>query len=334
MKKVSMQTIADKVGVSRCAVSLVLSGKAQDKRISESLAKKILDVAKELNYKPNTLARGLRTGSTMTIGVIVADISNEFFGELVYHIQQRAFELGYSIIVTNSNEDPERMMSEFDLLVNKQVDGIIMVPSNNSQEITAEIAALSMPLVQVDRYLPGINASYVILDNFKASASLTESLYSRGCRRIAMFRHSTSALNGRLEGYVKVLEDHCIYDRTLVKNIDYSSEKQDVDNAIDEMFSTPGTVDAIIFQSHELFLAGMKRIRQTGVDFKDKVKIASFDKTDAFALLDFPLLYVEQPIDSIGSEAVNILVGQINGTEVITEKIFEGRIVEIKPLHD
>ncbi len=329
MKKVSMQTIADKVGVSRCAVSLVLSGKAKDKRISETLAKRILDVAKELNYKPNVLARSLRTGSTMTIGVIVADISNEFFGNLVYHIQQRAFESGYSTIVTNSNEDPERMLSEFDLLVNKQVDGIIMVPSNNSQRLTEEIAAISMPMVQVDRYLPGVNASYVILDNFKASASLTETLYSKGCRRIAMFRHDASALNGRLEGYVKVLEEHGIYDPALIKNINYSSETKDVENALDGLFSTPGAVDAIIFQSHELFLAGMKIIRQTGADFRGKVRIASFDKTDAFALVDFPMFYVEQPVDRIGSEAVDILLNQIKGSDVVVKKTFEGRIVEI-----
>lgn len=331
MKKVSMQDIADRVGVSKCAVSLALSGKAKEKRISTPLSKKILQVAKELNYKPNGLARGLRTGITKTIGVIVADISNEFFGEMVSHIQQRAFSLGYSIIVTNSDEDPRKMMDMVDLLINRQVDGIIMVPTNNSLAIADQIVSTRIPLVQLDRFLPGLDASYVVLDNFKASAELSLRLYSAGCRRIAMLRHKTSVLNGRLEGYVKVLKEHGIYDPSLVKDIDYSSESGDIDSAIMELFSVAGNVDAIIFQSHKLFLYGMKSIRSAKIEFRDKVKVSCFDKIDAFALVDFPLLYVDQPIAEIGREVVDILIEHVGGSEKRVHKVFEGKVDEIFP---
>lgn len=324
-----MQDIADRVGVSRCAVSLVLSGKAKDKRISEALSNKIIQVAKELNYTPNELARGLRTGLTKTLGVIVADISNEFFGELVYHIQQQAISLGYSTIVTNSNEDPDEMLNGIHLLVNRQVDGIIMVPTNNSQNIAKQIVSMNIPFVQVDRFIPGVDASYVILDNFKASFDLTERLYSSGRRRIAMLKHKTSALNGRLEGYIKALEGHGAYRPELVKNIDYSSETEDIENAVNDLFLDPGMADAVIFQSHELFFTGMKFLRSKGIDFHEKIRIACFDKTDALALVDFPLLYVEQPISSIGKEVVNILINRIKGTPYTIQKVFDGKIIEI-----
>lgn len=329
MKKASMQDIADRVGVSRCAVSLVLSGKAKDKRISEALSNKIMQVAKELNYTPNELARGLRTGLTKTLGVIVADISNEFFGELVYHIQQQAISLGYSTIVTNSNEDPDQMLKGIRLLANRQVDGIIMVPTNNSQNIARQIMSMNIPFVQVDRFIPGVDASYVILDNFKASADLTERLYASGRRRIAMLKHKTSALNGRLEGYIKALESHGAYHPELVKNIDYSSETEDIEHAIDDLFLSAGQADAVIFQSHELFFTGMRFLRGKGIDVHEKVRVACFDKTDALALVDFPLLYVEQPISSIGEEVVNILINRIKGTPYTIQKVFEGKIVEI-----
>lgn len=329
MKKVSMQDIADRVGVSRCAVSLVLSGKAKSTRISEGLRRKIIDTAAEMNYTPNELARGLRTGQTKTIGVIVADISNEFFGELVYHIQRRAMAYDYSVIITNSNEDPDAMLREIHLLVNRQVDGIIMVPTNNSLHVANHIVSLSIPFVQVDRFLPGVDASYVILDNFDASSQLTEKLYRQGCRRIAMVRHETSALNGRLEGYVQVMEEHGIYDSCLVKNIDYSSEADDVRSAIDELFKEEVSIDALIFQSHELFLLGISYIRTAGIDFKNRIKIATFDKIEAFALVDFPLTYVEQPIGEIGREVVDILISQIKGSNEITQKVFKGSINEI-----
>lgn len=329
MKKASMQDIADRVGVSRCAVSLVLSGKAKDKRISESLSNKIIQVAKELNYTPNELARGLRTGLTKTLGVIVADISNEFFGELVYHIQQQAMALGYSTIVTNSNEDPDEMLNGMHLLINRQVDGIIMVPTNNSQNIAKQIVSMNIPFVQVDRFIPGIDASYVILDNFKASYELTEKIYESGRKRIAMLKHKTSALNGRLEGYIKALESHGAYHDDLVKNINYSSESQDIELAIDDLFLGNGMADAVIFQSHELFFTGMKYLRSKGIDFHEKVRVACFDKTEALALVDFPLYYVEQPISRIGEEVVNILINRIKGTPYTIQKVFEGKIMEL-----
>lgn len=329
MKKASMQDIADRVGVSRCAVSLVLSGKAKDKRISESLSNKIIQVAKELNYTPNELARGLRTGLTKTLGVIVADISNEFFGELVYHIQQQAMALGYSTIVTNSNEDPDEMLNGMHLLINRQVDGIIMVPTNNSQNIAKQIVSMNIPFVQVDRFIPGIDASYVILDNFKASYELTEKIYESGRKRIAMLKHKTSALNGRLEGYIKALESHGAYHDDLVKNINYSSESQDIELAIDDLFLGNGMADAVIFQSHELFFTGMKYLRSKGIDFHEKVRVACFDKTEALALVDFPLYYVEQPISRIGEEVVNILINRIKGTPYTIQKVIEGKIMEL-----
>ncbi len=329
MKKASMQDIADRVGVSRCAVSLVLSGKAKDKRISESLSDRILQVAKELNYTPNELARGLRTGLTKTLGVIVADISNEFFGELVYHIQQQAISLGYSTIVTNSNEDPDEMLNGIRLLANRQVDGIIMVPTNNSNHIARQIMSMNIPFVQVDRFIPGVDASYVILDNFKASHDLTERLLSAGRKRIAMLKHKTSALNGRLEGYIKALESHGAYHPELIKNINYSSESEDIKQAIEDLFLGSDMADAVIFQSHELFFTGMRYIQDKGIDVHKKIRVACFDKTDALALVNFPLLYVEQPIKSIGDEVVKILINRIKGTPYTIQKVFEGTIREI-----
>ncbi len=329
MKKASMQDIADRVGVSRCAVSLVLSGKAKDKRISKSLTDKILQVAKELNYTPNELARGLRTGLTKTLGVIVADISNEFFGELTYHIQKKAISFGYSTIVTNSNEDPDEMLNGVKLLANRQVDGIIIVPTNNSNNIVKRIMSMDIPFIQVDRFIPGVDASYVILDNFKASHNLTERLLSSGRRKIAMLKHKTSVLNGRLEGYTKALESHGAYHPELIKNINYSSESEDIRQAIDDLFLGSDMADAVIFQSHELFFTGMMYIQEKGIDVHDKVRVACFDKTDAFALVNFPLLYVEQPIKSIGEEVVKILINRINGTPYTIQKVFEGTIREI-----
>lgn len=318
-----MQDIADKVGVSRCTVSLALSGKGRAKRVSEALCNRIIQTAKEMHYEPNELARGLRTGLTKTLGVVVADISNEFFGELSYHIQKRANSLGYNIIITNSDEVPDKMLDSIRLLINRQVDGIIMVPTNSSIDIASRIISLGIPFVQVDRFIPGLNASYVILDNYKASEALTEKFYAEGCRRIAMVKHKTSALNGRSEGYEKFMKDHEIYDDDLVLNIRYSDEADDLKIALDRLLSLTNKVEAVIFQSHELFLNGIKYVHD-----RKGIKIATFDKSAAYSIVDFPLVFVEQPIKEMAYAAVDLLVGHINGRKDVVNKVFEAIIRE------
>lgn len=299
------------------------------KRISDATIRRVLDTAEQMHYSPNELARGLRTGITKTIGVIVADISNQFFGELIYHIQQRALDLDYSVVVTNSNEDPEELLKDINLLVKRQVDGIIMVPTNNSRIIIDRIMALSIPFVQVDRFLEGVDASYVIMNNFKASSALTERLIEEGNRRIAIFTHKGSALNGRLEGYLDTMKRRGLYDCTLVKEIDYYHETSEVERSVRELCDASGKVDAFIFNSHKLFLQGIRYLREAGTDLKDKLRIASFDKVDAFGLVDFPMVYVEQPISAMGHGAVDILIRHINGSSVREELVLDGTINEL-----
>lgn len=97
-----MQDIADRLGVSKGTVSLVLSGKSKN-RVGEELRKKVISTAESMDYHVNEVARSLRTGKTNTVGVIVTDISNEFFGKLSYCIQERAKKFGYLVLIANSN---------------------------------------------------------------------------------------------------------------------------------------------------------------------------------------------------------------------------------------
>ncbi|MDR3266112.1 MAG: LacI family transcriptional regulator, partial [Tannerella sp.] len=139
MKNISMQDIANKLGVSKGTVSLVLSGKAKDNRVSEAMSKKVKQTAQEMNYRLNEVARSLRTGQTKSIGVIVTDISNEFFGLLTYHIQEQAKRYGYMVITTNTNENLEEFESMVATMLNKKVDGFIIVPVEKGRHVAENI---------------------------------------------------------------------------------------------------------------------------------------------------------------------------------------------------
>lgn len=108
MKKISLNDIAEHLGVSKILVSLVLNGKAREHRISEDVCRKVIDLAKELNYQPNQIAKGLRTGKTNTIGLIIADIANPFFGKLGREIEREASKHGYRVIFCSSESSARK----------------------------------------------------------------------------------------------------------------------------------------------------------------------------------------------------------------------------------
>lgn len=126
MKRVSLKDIARELKVSIATVSLVLNGKNKTGRVSSEVSKKILDKAAELNYIPNTLAKGLKMGKSQIIGLIIADISNLFFGALALHIQICAQQKGYSVIIGNTNEQLNEMKNLMEFLYAQQVEGLII----------------------------------------------------------------------------------------------------------------------------------------------------------------------------------------------------------------
>lgn len=316
-----MQSIADKLGVSKGTVSLVLSGKAKGKRVSDELSQRIIKTAKEMNYQPNELARGLRTGYSKTIGLILADVSNEFFGLLAFHIQKMAKQLGFMVIITNTHESLDELNDVVVMLINRRVDGFIMVPSDGSETNVMKILEHKIPLVLVDRYFDNINTSYVVLDNYQASVDLTKKLITYGCKKIAMIRHknSLSVTKERTNGCIDILVAEGMYDEKLIKDIRYTNEENDIKRAIKELKEDFIGVDAIFFHSHRLFVIGVKNMLKLGIRIPEDIHVGCFDKIDAFAMSYFPIVYVEQPIKDMAEKSVDILVKQIEKGNIIEQ---------------
>lgn len=129
MKKVSLKDIADSLGVSKALVSLVLNGKGDERGINKDTQERVRKKAKELNYIPNQYARGLRVGRTDTIGVIVPDISNVFYGKLCKAIEQEAYRKGFNLIISNTYEDVQKEKKLITNLINRNIDGLILASS-------------------------------------------------------------------------------------------------------------------------------------------------------------------------------------------------------------
>jgi len=323
-----MQDIADKLGVSKGTVSLVLSGKAKGSRVSEEMSKKVKKMAEELNYQPNEIARSLSTGITMTIGVVVTDISNEFFGNLTFYIQEQAKKYGYVVITTNTNEDLDEFNDAIITLLNKQVDGIILVPVDKGQKIAENIIKRHIPLVQVDRYYPDFEANYIVVDNYKVSAKTTNHLIERGLKRIAVICYdiNLNALRERRQGCIDVLKKNDLLDLNLIKDINYQDQEVEIEQAIIDLKNNPNKVDAIYFCSRKVFITGVKYMHKNSIKIPKDMEVVCFDKIESFSITNIPITYIEQPIKKMGEKAVDVLMEQIRGSKEKKQYVFEAEL--------
>ncbi|WP_106829144.1 LacI family DNA-binding transcriptional regulator [Parabacteroides pacaensis] len=234
MKRVSIKDIANRVGVSTAAVSLVLNGKEKEGRVGKAVADKIRQTAREMNYQPNRLARSLQSGHSQTIGLLVADISNPFFGSLAFYIQEEMEKANYAVIIMNTNESDLRMNTMITLLRSHQVDGFIIVPTESGEKYIRPLLDEHVPVVLLDRYYPSIPSAAVIINNYQASYQLTESLIKASCRRIALliYKNGQPHMLERRRGYEEALLKANIFDSRLIYEVDYTFLKSDIAQVI------------------------------------------------------------------------------------------------------
>ena len=177
VKRVTIRDVAREAGVSIALVSFVMNrhnrrADGKEYRVNEDTVKRILEVAERLDYHPNVAASSLRSGKTRTIGVVVSDIANRFFSDIVRRIENVACESGYSVIFASTDEKADKFEHMLGVMTNKGVDGLILAPCDGGEEAVRRVAATGMPVVLLDRDVPGVEASRVLLDNLRGAISV------------------------------------------------------------------------------------------------------------------------------------------------------------------
>lgn len=336
MKKPSLNDIAEHLGVSRTLVSLVLNGKGRAHRISEEVCKKVIATAKEMNYQPNQIAKGLRTGKTHTIGLIIADLANPFFGKLGREIENEAAKNGYRLIFCSSDENAENSGHQIEMLLQSQVDGLIITPPAGSEEQIKALEKSRKPYVLIDRFFPDIDSDYVVVDNFSAAYEATSYLIKKGYKRISCITLNNTLVNmqQRLEGYKQALTDsgRQIDDR-LMKILPFSHEKEDFAEAIKQLTGSGEVLaDAVFFTTSKAGIMGLECIHSLGIRIPDDLAVVSFDDPDAYQISNPPVTAIAQPLKEIGSRSVNMLLSRMNGRKngVHEKVVLQGKLIERK----
>ncbi|MBP3383173.1 MAG: LacI family DNA-binding transcriptional regulator [Tidjanibacter sp.] len=323
-KHYTIKDIAREAGVSPALVSFALNNKSENGsmryKVNKDTAKRILDIAKAHNYKPNNAARNLRLRRSRTIGVILSDISNDFFSGIARRVENEAFGANYSVLFGSTDENPEKLELIINTFLDNGVDGLIIVPCENSEGVIARLAKRGIPVVLLDRDVecPGVNK--VLLDNELAAKMAVGRLRENGRSKIAMvsYKMELSNIRHREKGYTEsVIELGGV---PKIYRADYSNIEVSVREVMDAIEADGA--DAVLFATNSLSVEGVKALSRKGVAIPEKVAVVAFDGSEVFDLFPTPIAYIRQPIEEFAHTALNLVIEQIENSEQEKVTIF------------
>lgn len=320
--KTSLKDVAKAVGVSPALVSMVLNGKAKQYRIGDEIAKKVMNAAKEMNYAPNLIARNLRSGKTQLVGLIVTDISNPFYAHIARFVEDRANEMNYTVLISSSDENYENTGRLIEVMQNKGVEGLIVVPCDGTEEMISELHESEFPVVLLDRYFPNINVSSSCLDNYKATTIATQHLLDQGYRKISVIAYDTEMYHiiDRISGYRDTMTKAGHEALIDVWKVDIIDSRPDIQLALEKMVFGKHA-EAVIFLTNMLTIQGLYALSEMCVKIPDDLAVIGFNRNVAFDLFSPKITFIKQPLERIAEHAINTLVSHIKDKNYI-DKIF------------
>lgn len=315
MKKISLRDIAVRAGVSPTTVSFVLNGKAQEKRVSREVIQRVEGLVKELGYEPNPMARGLRTGKTMTIGLMVEDISNQFFATLAKVIEDEADKFGYDVIYCSTENKEARAKKLLEMLKHRQVDGYILTPTAHLKDEIQKLLQEGKPIVLMDRYFPSLPTNYVVIDNFQGSSMAAAHLLGHGYQKLAIVTTVSrqTQMQERLHGFMHALHsDNTVATSCTELCISFERMRENATEQISR-FLKKSKPDAVFFATNYLGIYGIEAIKYLGWKIPSQIGMVSFDDHMIFKLYQPAITCVAQPVRKIGEYVIKVLMENING---------------------
>jgi len=319
LKKVSIKDVANLANVSIASVSYVLN-KMPNNRISENTANRIKEAAKKLNYRPNKIAKSLKTSKTKILGFIVADIANPFFGQIAKILEEEALKIGYTIIVGSSGENNEKFDKLINFFIDQQVDGLILAPVEKSENSFLKLDQEKFPYIILDRHLSNINSSGIKINNKEISYQATKTLIKKGAKSPLLVSYETTLMNllDRDFGFYEALKENNISKTEAIK-VRIDQIQKDVYSGLEKHFTQHIRPDAIYFTSNKLAFSGLRYLLKNNINIPKDVQVIAFDESDAYELFPVEISYIKQPLDDIAKNALEMILKIINKQNTITE---------------
>lgn len=314
---VSIKDIAKMAGVSIATVSRVIN---KNGKVAKETEEKILQIMKENNYVPNLLAKGIRTNKVTTVGIVIPDISNEFFSKIAKQIQTLFFAKGYASIICNTSEDDKIEKQCIEMLQAQQVGGIIHIVSEKANKENK----ILIPTVYLDREPKFSNKrkdmAIIESDNLSGGYIATDAMIKKGCKNIICLspKGAVSTHKKRCQGYADSMNENGLNQKIItVDNVSleegYNKTKEYIkNNKIDGIFATTDIIA----------IGAIKAIKEAGFKIPENVKVFGYDASNMSEVIETPLSTIVQPIEEMTLAAVEMLEKNMNG-----EKIKENRLI-------
>lgn len=314
----SIKDVADAAGVSIATVSRVLSDKPY---VRQELRQRVMDAMEDLDYRPNLVARSLRAQKSRIIGLIVSDIRNPFFTSVSRAVEDFAQEMGMSIFLCNSDENPSKELMYLEQMHGENVAGIILSPTRQTADDFPKVIISDLPLVVIDRRVRGADVDSVLIDNYEAAYKLAEHLLSDGHQRIgALFGIASTTGRERRKGFIQAIQEHGIkLDPDLISYINPTDE--DGYLSAKKLLNLPNRPDAIYTSNGLLATGAFRALRESQLAIPDEIAFATFDDTPWAALVNPSVTVIRQPTYEIGKTASELLYERIKDPSRPTRQI-------------
>ncbi|MDR1237479.1 MAG: LacI family transcriptional regulator [Propionibacteriaceae bacterium] len=314
----SIHDVARAAGVSRATAARALGGYGS---VSEKARIKVLAAAERLGYSVNAVARSMVTGHTMTLGALIADVANPFFAKVMRGFTDGAREVGYDVILVNTDESVQTEAHGLQVLIENRVDGMLIAPASQHRfEHFAVALERGHAIVQVDRYIPALDTDVVVVDNYQASYQAVKRVIEAGHTRIATPRHTgfnavgepnlLSTMEERFQGYADALADAGL-ELPAEYRLCTGTSRESVRKAAITLLRSANRPTAIFGLDDAFTLAIIDAIYAEELEIPKDISFFAFDDTDWTTVVRPPLSVISQPAYDLGMRAAGALVSRI-----------------------
>lgn len=317
MGRVTISSVAELAGVDLSTVSRVLNQSFDNHKYAAATIERINRAAEELGYQPSYAARSLRTGKTMLLGVVVADIGNPFFSEIASQLGNCLDKYGYRMVISSTNESPKRQQEHIDSMLAYRVDGMIVAPCG--PEGLNKALKAGVPVVTIDRPFPSSNLSFVGIDNYAAGNLLAEKLAACGYSKVAVVipeGKTDITLQDRLQGLDFGLKKEAVDVSWILQVPSTTDMRDEVRSAValklQDIDSMP---DAIVGMTNVCTLGILQALEGLDLNWSDNLGLAGIDDFAAAALVHPAISVVSQPLSRIALEASSLLLRLMENTD-------------------
>jgi len=326
--KISLKDIAKELGVNVSTVSRALNGKSG---VSDELRKRIVEFAKMKGYSPDLAAVGLKKGKTKIVGVLIPDIANPFFAQILRGMERVFYPVGYHVLLCSTDENMEKEEENLRTLLSQRVEGILAAPtdSGGNRSIYKKIVDMQIPLVFFDRIIPGLQTSYVITDNEGGVSELVHYVYEKGHRTLGVITLRSRSYTGkmRLSGVLKACDELGI----LIKEewiLDGQSTQEGAYQATKKLFQFKDRPTTLLVCNNLMMLGVMKAIKELNVKVPEDISIVSFDDSYWNEIFDAPITCVAQEPEQMGLIAATLLLNEIMQNGKTSKTILKAHFIE------